>query len=434
MVQTQKVVEQLGYTPNEAKVYIAALGLGECHISDLAHKLKLPPSSVQVIVDKLHKNGLMNFYVKNRYKYWVAENPERLLAQLEQREAAVRGAMPALSALRKTSGQKGKTAVKVFTGRDEIKYIFDDIINAKHHVLGIMPDVLLDLFEETSILEDFIESRTQHFLRMRVLASDTPTGRTLAASGGTALREVRFLPERIDIRTATLIYADKVALVMLNQKQPTALLIEDAGLRDTNTALFEQLWSLSGPTDEAPSQAETLFRALADGSPQPLLITNDKTEIEYVNAAWEEHLGYTLEEVRGKFPQLLQSGTTPRDVYDRMWKALHAGEHFQSDEIIDKKKSGEHFNLLTTIFPMRSGSRLFYVQLLTDITTQKRAEETKQNFLKTAVAYIRPALARLELLPQLLKKTEQKGIGETMEEELSKLDNLTKKLLDDASS
>ena len=63
-MQTQKIIEQLGYTQNEAKVYIAALSLGECHVSDIAGKLKLPPSSVGVIVERLHKDGLMNFYVR----------------------------------------------------------------------------------------------------------------------------------------------------------------------------------------------------------------------------------------------------------------------------------------------------------------------------------------------------------------------------------
>ncbi|MDE1925320.1 MAG: hypothetical protein KGH79_04060 [Patescibacteria group bacterium] len=247
MVQTQKVVEQLGYTPNEAKVYLAVLGLGECHVSDIADKLKLPPSSVQVIVDKLHKNGLMNFYVKNRYKYWVAENPERLLTQLQQREDAVRAAMPALDALRKKLGSKpGKPTVKVFTGRDEIRFIFDDIIETKHHILGIVPEeAFLRLFEGTSILEDFIESRTRHFLRIRMLVQETSAGKRLAETAIKNLREVRFLPGRIKIPTASFVYGDKVACVMFNQRQPTAVLIEDSDMRETKSFLFEELWDRS---------------------------------------------------------------------------------------------------------------------------------------------------------------------------------------------
>src|SRR3989338_10849813 len=99
--QLQKVIEELGYSPNEAKVYLAALVLGEAHVSDIAAKAKMPRTSVQVIVDNLHKDGLMNFYVQRRYKYWVAENPERLLANHKRREEAMRAALQELTAMRR---------------------------------------------------------------------------------------------------------------------------------------------------------------------------------------------------------------------------------------------------------------------------------------------------------------------------------------------
>lgn len=102
-MQNQKVIEQLGYTPKEAKIYLASLALGEAHISDIAAKVKMPRSSVQLVVDKLHEDGLMNFYVMRRYKYWVAEKPEQLLKNLKKREEVIKGALPKLSAIRHTT-------------------------------------------------------------------------------------------------------------------------------------------------------------------------------------------------------------------------------------------------------------------------------------------------------------------------------------------
>ena len=113
-MQNQKVIEQLGYSPKEAKVYLASLSLGEAHISDIADKAKIPRSTAQVIVDRLQKDGLMNFYVMRRYKYWVAEKPERLLDMLKQREAIIETALPKLVAIR----QESKIEVmKVYTKR-----------------------------------------------------------------------------------------------------------------------------------------------------------------------------------------------------------------------------------------------------------------------------------------------------------------------------
>ena len=107
-MQNQKVIEQLGYSPREAKVYLASLALGEAHISDIAAKVKMPPSSVQNIVNKLHQDGLMNFYVMRRYKYWIAERPERLLENMKAREKAIAEALPRLSKIRQASRNKNQ--------------------------------------------------------------------------------------------------------------------------------------------------------------------------------------------------------------------------------------------------------------------------------------------------------------------------------------
>ncbi|OGG56365.1 hypothetical protein A3D71_01595 [Candidatus Kaiserbacteria bacterium RIFCSPHIGHO2_02_FULL_55_20] len=244
-MRIEKVIEELGFKPNEAKVYVAALALGECHISDIAAKVNLPRSSAQAIVDKLHKVGLMNFYVRRRYKYWVAENPERILADFVRKEEKIRGALPALLALRKAG-----------------------------------------------------HSRTQH-----------GTGRSMDA----------------------------------------------------------------GP-----------FHILADTSLQPILITNRNAEIEYVNAAWEDQFGYSLNDIRGQNPRILKSGKTPAGVHERMWKALTAGKLFQSDAVVDRRKDGTCFNLLTTVFPVRYGSAVYYIQILDDITDGKKAGQVRQDFIRTA--------------------------------------------------
>lgn len=118
MQQAQKVLEQLGYTRDEAKVYLSSLELGESHVSDIARKLRRPLSSVQVIIDRLHKDGLLNFYVRKRYKYWVAEQPSRLIVRLQERMDSIKAVLPQLEQARLRTADKPR--VKVFEGVDEI--------------------------------------------------------------------------------------------------------------------------------------------------------------------------------------------------------------------------------------------------------------------------------------------------------------------------
>ncbi len=242
-MDVQKVIENLGYTRNEAKVYLAALSLGESHVSDIAQKVRRPASSVQVVIDRLHNDGLMNFYVRKRYKYWVAENPVRLITRLQEREDSVRSVMPQLEALRHVEEQKPH--VKIFEGVNEIRLLYSDMLETKMHILGIIPwDDWIRLLGR-GFMEDFIEKRIKHSLHIRLLTPHTVVATELHSRDANELRETRYLSDDIPIKTTTFLYGTKAAIVWLNKKLPTAILIEDADVHETLSIFFEELWTRS---------------------------------------------------------------------------------------------------------------------------------------------------------------------------------------------
>ena len=423
MMQVQKVIERLGYKANEAKVYIAALGLGESTVSDIASKVRLPRTSVQIIVDKLHKDGLMNFYKKRRFKYWIAENPNRLLQKLEERQEEMRAALPQFEKMRRVKQEK--TRIRTFEGADEIRHIYDDMLETKQHASCILPLDEWTTLLGSSFLDDFTEKRVRRYLPMRLLSPWTATAEDAKSRDGQEMRETRFLHPDIPISSTLLIYGSKVAIASLNKRSPTAVLIEDTEVRDTNMTLFEEIWSRSAAEGEESSAGAGLFRVLADSSPQPLLIANEKVEIEYANEAWQKQFGYSIAEVHGKNPRMLQSGKTPREVYQKLWGALRAGKTFQSDEVIDKRKDGTFFNLLTTIFPVRQRGKLYYVQILDDITERKRVEDVKNKFVESTAHDIEP---RLESIRGMVLKGGRKKVPSDIENKLIELQDIAKKL------
>ncbi len=242
-MQIQRVIEQLGYTRDEAKIYLVALELGESHVSDIAKRIRLPLSSVQVIVNKLHADGIMNFYIRKRYKYWVAENPTRLVMRLHEREESVQAIMPQLEALRHVKDQKPHA--KIFEGVSEIRQIYADILETKMHILAIIPwDEWIHLLGQ-GFMEDFIEKRNKHHLHIRLLTPKTISTIKLQSLDADEFRETRYLPDDVHIKTTTLLYGTKVAIVSLNRKLPVAISIEDADVGNTFSIFFEELWTRS---------------------------------------------------------------------------------------------------------------------------------------------------------------------------------------------
>ena len=238
----QKVIEQLGYKRKEAQFYLAALSLGESRISDLAQSLKIPRTSAIIIAEKLQKDGLLSYYVKRLNKYWVAENPDKLMLKLKQLELTLQTVLPALKAMELKTAV-GKPTVKVYVGAEEIKLIFADIVLTKNNFRAIIAWDDLQRIVGDQYLTDFIDRHISHFLKVRLLTPIGETGRRLKARDSKEGRETRFLSQHTkSLNSATFMYGNKIAIISLNDSLATGFLIEDIDVNNTLTVFFEELW------------------------------------------------------------------------------------------------------------------------------------------------------------------------------------------------
>ena len=242
----RNVIEQLGYSPHEVAVYLAALELGGSTATEIAEKAHLPRTTAKLIIDSLHKRGLMNAYLQRRRKVWAAENPEKLLIDLHESEAALKLIMPELQSLRHETGVK--PTVRAYSGAHEIRQIMNDILETKHHISAILSwdDWIRTLGK--NYIDDFIESRTRRYLRIRLLTTKTKTSIALKNDDGKEMRTTQFLQDSLGIANANFIYGNKVAIISLNTKRPVGILIEDQDIHHTMEVLFESLWKQSGGT------------------------------------------------------------------------------------------------------------------------------------------------------------------------------------------
>ncbi len=244
------VIEQLGYSPHEVTVYLAALGLGGSTVTEIAAEAKLPRTTVNLVIRSLQKRGLMNAYLKKQRKVWAAENPEKLMIALKESEAALKVVLPELQSLRHDTGVK--PTVRTYGGAQEIKQIMNDIIESKHHISAMLSWDDWNELLGRSYLEDFIETRYRHYLRIRLLTPKSKTAIALKEKDNQELRVTQFLPASIAITNANFIYANKVAIVSLNKKRPVGVLIEDEDIHHTMEVLFESLWRQSGEKPAGP--------------------------------------------------------------------------------------------------------------------------------------------------------------------------------------
>ncbi|MCW8924964.1 MAG: PAS domain S-box protein, partial [Xanthomonadales bacterium] len=121
---------------------------------------------------------------------------------------------------------------------------------------------------------------------------------------------------------------------------------------------------------------ESELRKLAlvvEQSPESIVITNLRSEIEYVNQAFVDATGYSREEVLGRNPRILNSGDTPPETYQSMWQALTSGKTWQG-EFHNRDKLGRKFVEHAFISPIRNQDDeiAHYVAIKEDITEKRQ--------------------------------------------------------------
>ena len=125
---------------------------------------------------------------------------------------------------------------------------------------------------------------------------------------------------------------------------------------------------------QAEKNLRILTRAL-EQSPTSVVITNTSGAIEYVNPKFTEITGYSLAEVLGQNPRLLNSGRHAPEFYQELWTTILSGCDWRG-EFCNKKKDGSLFWESAVIAPIHDehGTVTHFVALKEDITDRRRLE------------------------------------------------------------
>lgn len=131
-----------------------------------------------------------------------------------------------------------------------------------------------------------------------------------------------------------------------------------------------------------------MHRAL-EQSASAVVITDTEGRIEYINPKFTELTGYTSQEVLGRNPKILQSGSTTPEQYQAMWEMLFKTGEWHG-EIRNKKKNGDIYWAYESISAIRNrlGEITHFVSVAEDITLRKEAEsalsESEERFRQMA--------------------------------------------------
>src|SRR3990167_8430777 len=96
MFMDTSILEDMGLSNAEAKIYVALLELGQSKTGRIIDVTKLQSSTVYHVLGSLVEKGIASYILKGKTKHYQAESPEALLAFLEDKKRTLNEIMPEL--------------------------------------------------------------------------------------------------------------------------------------------------------------------------------------------------------------------------------------------------------------------------------------------------------------------------------------------------
>ncbi len=245
----QHELVRLGFTANEAAVYLSCLELGTAKMTDIARRSETKRPTTYLIIEELLKKNLITRIQKGKIDYYKPSDPSLILQdQLEKTKLAQR----ILPNLKKTFAGPRKTKVTFYEGKRQLEHIHDVMFRSKQLSSIVYLDQYWKLFGDEHNRHIYELLKRSGGMVRALMPKTRKNIEHVNKKYRTGLQEVRFLPETFDTANqASILYNDK-QVVYLSYTSVTATSIEDENILNVHSQMFEHLWRQSEPFKKQP--------------------------------------------------------------------------------------------------------------------------------------------------------------------------------------
>ena len=144
--------------------------------------------------------------------------------------------------------KKELTSITSFRGLKGIKSVFQDILHEGKDIcsFGNENQIVQRL---PYYLPQFRKKKTEKVIHTRIIERWSPEGARFKRG---PLTTVRFVPQEVASPVETIIYGNKITIILWWEKTPEAVVIENSKAADSYRAYYELLWHVAKPKEKSP--------------------------------------------------------------------------------------------------------------------------------------------------------------------------------------
>lgn len=230
-----RVLENIGLTEKESKIYLALLEIKEALPSTIAKKAGVKRPTSYLILEQLIQKGLVSKIKKGAYFYFQPVNPHSILEDQYKKYNELEKALPDLLSMHALYSVRPQ--VSFFEGKEGIIRIMEDTLKTSTELLCWADTTLAT----NTLLKDYyptyIKTKVERGIWLRGIFSYDKYALKYQKDGQKELREVYLIPkEKFPFKNEINIYDNKVAIV--SHQDQIGVIIENKNIADTQRSIF----------------------------------------------------------------------------------------------------------------------------------------------------------------------------------------------------
>lgn len=235
-----QILEDIGLTNAEIKVYLALLELGTATAGPIIDKTKLQSSVVHMTLNKLTEKGLISYIKEGQRRHYQASNPKHIVEFINEKKERFEEILPEL--LLKQKIAKEKPEVVTYRNIRGIKELLLELLNAggkEHNTFG---SAIESLMLGDAWWMNYHKKRATKGIKAKLIFNESLKKWCDVNKYPNAT--YKFTSMGFEPLTETIIRNDKIGIIIWTKK-PIGILIHNKIAAQSYEKFFQMMWKAS---------------------------------------------------------------------------------------------------------------------------------------------------------------------------------------------
>jgi sugar-specific transcriptional regulator TrmB len=237
-----KLLQSIGFSETESKLYLASLELGPGSIIQLAKRTGLSRQMIYLLVESLMQKGTMKEITMNGKHLFQAMSPDVLNDRVANISSLIKEAVPLLKSKEATNASLPMLSV------------YENPISMREWYRRFMKEAKKDdelliwatnktwYSVDPGFLQEFIKFKKRRGINDSIIAPDTKESRLFAKESGQSLRNYRFVNKWWMTNAEKWIWRNTVSFLTISENATNLIVIESEQLAAIEKFNFKKIW------------------------------------------------------------------------------------------------------------------------------------------------------------------------------------------------